>query len=285
MIRVQNLRRRAVRWAGAALLALGWLGATGVPGAADPALEACGNPNLPAHDTLTQCQQALRNPRLAPEQRAAVLVNLGVAQAAMDRHGDAVRSYGLAIATVPNLAAAYANRARSHMAQGRMADAERDFSKPIEIAPREPDAWLGRGALFLRVGQPLAAEADLSKALALRPESGIGLFNRGLARLALARNREAAADFTAVIREYPDDAGAHMNRGRALAGSDPAGAAADFDRAIALAPDWGAAYLGRGHFRDSRGQTEAANADFLRAHELGVVDQWLSERVRRISGG
>lgn len=281
MIRARLNRVRTLIWALA--LAFGPLVASGA--VADQALEACADPGLRAHETLTHCQQALRNPRLAPEQRAAVLVNLGVAQAAMDRHGDAVRSYGLAIATVPGLTAAYANRARSLVAEGRAAEAERDYSKAIEIAPREPDAWLGRGALYLRLGQAAAAEADFNRALALQPDSVNGLFNRGLARLALARNREAAEDFTAVIRQSPRDAGAHMNRGRALAATDPGRAAADFDKAVDLAPDWGGAYLARGHFRERQRQTEAANADFLRAHELGVIDQWLSERVRRISGG
>ena len=58
----------------------------------------------------------------------------------------------------------------------------------------------------------------------------------------------------------------------------------DFDRAIALKPEWAPAWYMRGRFFDSVGALDEANADFLRAYQLGHSDPWLIERLRRMSG-
>ena len=102
--------------------------------------------------------------------------------------------------------------------------------------------------------------------------------------LALGSYENALQDFSTVIRHDPDDAAAWMNRGRAKAGLQMPDAAADFDKAIALDPEWGGAWFVRGKYNDERGQREAANADFLRAYELGYPDPWLINRVREIAG-
>ena len=58
----------------------------------------------------------------------------------------------------------------------------------------------------------------------------------------------------------------------------------DFDQAIALQSDWAPAFFARGQYRDQLGDREGANADFIRAHELGYPDPWLIRRIREISG-
>jgi tetratricopeptide (TPR) repeat protein len=259
-------------------------GLAGAPARAQGVLEGCADPQLEPSTTLSLCRKALQNPRLSPENRASVLVNLGVAQAALGRHADAVRSYSLAIATRPGLVVAHANRARSHRALGERRAAMRDYAEVIALAPEDPEGWMGRGTLRLGLGDAAGAESDLTEAVRLAPEPTDALFNRGIARLALGRDRAAAEDFTTVIARSPEDPGAHLNRGRARAAFAPERAEADLDRAIALAPDWGAAHAARGRFLERRGRMEAANADYLRAYELGFSEPWLLERVRRLSG-
>ena len=61
-------------------------------------------------------------------------------------------------------------------------------------------------------------------------------------------------------------------------------AAEDFDKALSMAEEWGLAWFVRGRYRDGLGDREGANADFLRAYELGHSDPWLIQRVREISG-
>ena len=57
-----------------------------------------------------------------------------------------------------------------------------------------------------------------------------------------------------------------------------------YDRAIEISPESGGAWFARGRYWDARGNTEAANSDFLRANELGYSDPWLLRRIREISG-
>ena len=75
-----------------------------------------------------------------------------------------------------------------------------------------------------------------------------------------------------------------MNRGRARTAQGKAGVRNDFDRAIALKPEWAAAWYMRGRFFDRAGAVDEANADFLRAYQLGHSDPWLIERMRQMSG-
>jgi len=244
------------------------------------ALSSCARPGLAATTALDVCREALRSPRLEPRQRAGVLVNLGVAQAAIGRHSDALRSYSLAIRTAPDMAQAWANRARSHAARGDFDAAHADFSAAIERAPRRADLWLARGSLSLRRDDGAAAIPDLNRAIRLDPEVTSAYFNRGLAWRLRGEALEAARDFTVVIGRNPQDAAAHMHRGRARAAAGLPGAKADLDRAVELAPEMARGWYARGFFHLDRGDETAADRDFLRAYELGLDDRWLAERVQ-----
>jgi tetratricopeptide (TPR) repeat protein len=137
---------------------------------------------------------------------------------------------------------------------------------------------------MLNRGAADRALPDFDKAMKLDPTLAAARYNRGVANLRLGRAARAEADFTAVIGRNPQDAGAYLNRGRARMALGRRGARNDLDRAIALAPEWAAAWFTRGQFFDARGETDAANADFLRAYQLGLSDPWLVERVRNMSG-
>ncbi|MGF1500330.1 MAG: tetratricopeptide repeat protein [Paracoccaceae bacterium] len=272
------MRRRIGIGALAVGLAAAASGAVGQGGS----LAGCADPDLAPTTTLKLCRDALQDPGLGPRRRAAVLVNLGVAQAELGRHGDAVRSFTLAIETDDRFIQAYTNRARSHAAEGRTDAALEDFDRAIVEDPSVAEAWLGRGALLLGRGAAAAAVSDLSRAIALEDELTAAFFNRGIGYLILGDGRAADEDFSTVIARDGTDAGAFVNRGRARALAGLPGAEADFDRAIGLDPDWPRAWSARGMFHDRAGRTEAADADFLRAYELGMQDRWLVERVQRI---
>lgn len=245
-------------------------------------LAGCADPDLPATDTLTLCQRALRDTGLTPRQRAAVLVNLGVAQAAIGRHGDAEQSFSLAIQTDDTLVAAFGNRARSRLALGRYDEALADFDAAIQRAPGDAELWLGRGGALLRGGAARAAVSDLSRAIRMAPEREAAWFNRGLGYLLLGDTQAAEKDFSEVIKRNPADAGAYLNRARARAVHAPRTAIGDFDRAVELDPEWGRAHTARGQYHDSQGARELAERDYLRAYELGEREVWLLERIERI---
>ncbi|MEM1343247.1 MAG: tetratricopeptide repeat protein [Pseudomonadota bacterium] len=260
-------------------LAFALLGAPQPAAAQSQALRACADTGLPVTTTLSVCRRALEDD-LSPDQRAAVWVALGVAQAALGRHREAVGSFGEALAIDPELVQAYANRARSHAAENRLDAAAADFEAALARDAAQAEIWIGRAAVFLRQDKPRPAIADLTRAIGLDPDLTAAFYNRGLAYLLAGEAGPAADDFTTVTERDPEDAGAWLNRARARAELGEAAARLDFDRALRLDPDWGRAWYARGLYLERQGAREAAEADYLRAFELGVQDRWLVERVQ-----
>lgn len=266
----------------AAITLTGLMGGAGQAQA--QALENCANARLPAGDTIRFCQKALQDRGMKPKVRAQVLVTLGVALADQGRHTDALVNYALAQRADPGLMPAYTNRARSNEALGRVEDALADYEAAIAVDDGWFDAWAGRGALLLGQNRPDLALPDLDRAVAIDDGDVSVRFNRGIARLGAGDAAAAEGDFTAILARMPGDAGAHLNRGRARAVLGSQEAEADFDRALTLSPEWGWGHFARARFHDDAGRTEAANADYLRAFELGFSTPWLIEKVREISG-
>lgn len=247
-------------------------------------VEVCGNTKASAQDIVHFCRMALDSGKLDTLARAQVNANLGVGFFELGDYRQAIEAYTAALRGAPDMVAAYVNRARAYDRLGRLAEAAADYGTALRLDPGAADAHLGLGALLLRNGDPRRAVTEFDAAISLRPAWGAARFNRGLALLRLGRYQNAARDFSAVIEQTPDDAAAYMNRGLARSAANLPGAAEDFDKALELDPESGGTWFARGRFRDAHGQREAANADFLRAYELGYSDPWLIRRVREISG-
>ncbi|MEO0822604.1 MAG: tetratricopeptide repeat protein [Pseudomonadota bacterium] len=271
----------------AALLALGLLSA---PAAADPLAEfvrLCSAPESSAEDALRFCERALDEGgrRLDARNRALLNFNAGVAALALSRNAHAVERLSEAIRLQPRMTAAYVSRAQAHEAGGRIEAALADYESAIAADPNDPGAHLGRGALLADQGAYEAAVVDLGRAIALQPDWAASFFERGRAHYALGDYTSAERDFSAVIARSPRDATAWINRGEARLAGGMARAGNDFDRAVLLAPEWGGAYYARGRFHERSGATDAANADFLRAYQLGHNAPDLVARVKALSGG
>jgi Tfp pilus assembly protein PilF len=248
------------------------------------AVEVCGNPKAEPRDIVHFCRMALDTGKLDALAAAQVSANLGVGYFELGHYDQAVKAYTAAIASAPDMVAAYVNRARAYERIGQPNEAAADYSKAIELDSRAADAWLGRGVLMLRHGRTEQAIDDFGAAVRVEPNWPAARFNLGIAYLETGAFAEAAGLFSDVIERDPGDAAAWASRGRARAGMGDAQAEADFDRAIQLDPESGSAWFARGKYFDERGAREAANADFLRAYELGYADPWLIQRVREISG-
>ena len=248
------------------------------------AVEVCGDPKASARDIVRFCQMALDTGKLGQLAAAQVNENLGVGYFDLGQYDKAVDAYTAAIAGAPDMVAAYVNRARAYERLSAPNRAEEDYSKAIELDAKAADAWLGRGVLMLRHGRTDQAIDDFTAAIRAEPDWSAPRFNLGVALLEKGSFDKAAGAFSDVIKRDPQDASAWMNRGRARAGMGDAKAEADFDHAIELEPEAGSAWFARGKYHDQQGAREAANADFLRAYELGYADPWLMQRVREISG-
>lgn len=264
----------------------GTIGISAAPGSAQlrNAVEICGDAQAAPRDIVRFCRMALDTGKLDPLAAAQVNANLGVGYFELGRYAEAADAYTAAIADAPEMVAAYVNRARAYERLQRPDDASADYSQAVELDPDAADAYLGRGVLLLRHGESGRAIDDFTAAMRAEPDWAAPRFNRGVAYLNTGENAEAARDFAEVLRRSPEDAAAWINRGRALAALDDPDAEAHFDRAVRLDPEWSGAWFARGKFHDEQGAREAANADFLRAYELGHADPWLIQRVREISG-
>ncbi|GEM_PF-1634699 len=276
------------RFLPAAIVAAGML--SGLPSGGAVASEVenllalCSNPETPARDALSACRRVAERGRLDARRRALVWLNAGIAAHTLGLYAEAVEAHGAAIEADPRLSTAFENRALAYAKLNRLNQALADYAAAISLRPTDPGAYLGRGILMLNHGAPERALPDFGKAIEMDPSLTTARYNRGLAFLQLGRNELAEVDFSTVIGRNPRDAGAYLNRGRARAAQGKAGVRNDFDRAIALKPEWAAAWYMRGRFFDREGAIDEANADFLRAYQLGHSDPWLIERMRRMSG-
>ena len=272
----------------AAILAAGMLSGPPDGGAVASEVEnllaLCSDPETPPSDALNACRWVAEQGRLDARRRALVWLNVGIAAHTLGRYAEAAEAHGAAIEADPRLSTAFENRALAYEKLNRINEALADLAAAISLQPTDPGAYLGRGILMLNHGAPERALPDFGKAIELDPSLITARYNRGLAFLQLGQNELAEADFTAVIGRNPRDAGAYLNRGRARAAQGKAGVRNDFDRAIALSPEWASAWYMRGRLFDSEGAIDEANADFLRAYQLGHSDLWLIERMRQMSG-
>lgn len=262
-----------------------------LPAAAGPfenMVEVCADPSYSPAEALKFCQNALNHSgmdRQPSEVRARVAMNAGIAAYELGRWAEAADSQTRAIEADPRLGAAYGHRARAYERMGRPAEALTDYEAAIRLSPNDANALLGRGVMLLNAGQAEAALADFDRAAALEPDWSAPYFNRGVVLSRLGDYARAEADFSAVLAQEPDDAQALINRGKVRMALGLGSARDDFDRALALRPEWGAGWFARGEFHDFAGDREAANADYMRAYQLGHSDPRLIERMRQLGGG
>ena len=255
-----------------------------VAGDVENLLALCSNSQTPVRDALNACRRVAEHGRLDARRRALAWLNAGIAAHTLGFYTEAVTAHSSAIEADPRLSTAFENRALAHEKLGQINEALSASAAALSLRPKQPGAYLGRGILMLNHGAPERALPDFGRAIELDPALIAARYNRGLAFLQLEQSELAELDFSDVIGRTPTDAGAYLNRGRARSEQGKATARNDLDRAIALKPEWAAAWYMRGRFLDQKGQIDEANADFLRAYQLGHADPWLIERVRSMSG-
>ena len=243
----------------------------------------CAGSNSTPHEMINFCQKAIDTGRLGDQAKAQVYTNMSIGYFELGQYETAVWAGSQAIEAKPDLIVAYLERARAYEKLRRLQEAAADYQAALDIDRNAADAYLGRGILLLRNGDPYRAVEDLTAALEIEPGWTAARFNRGLAYLQIGQNARAVQDFDDLIRRSPQDAGGYLYRAQGRAALGDQDAVEDFDQAIALKGEWALAWFVRGRYRDSQGDSEGANADFLRAYELGYSDPWLIDRVREIS--
>ena len=101
-----------------------------------------------------------------------------------------------------------------------------------------PEEFIIRGTIFAEEGQFELAARDFTEAIRLRPEYDVAYYNRGLTYTKLERYEEGIQDFTTILSFAPTHQGAYVQRAFAyvLMGLDDE-AEADVLKAIELGVD------------------------------------------------
>jgi tetratricopeptide (TPR) repeat protein len=156
--------------------------------------------------------------------------------------GKAGAAYGLlesALKINPRSAAVLSNLAMTLAALNRDADALAALDKALALEPGNFEAVNNRGNVLLKLGRPADALTAFEQALALEPRFLGARANRGNALAQLDRLDEALAQHDAVLTAQPNHAESHYNRGTALASlGRQQDAIAAYDRALALRPNY-----------------------------------------------
>lgn len=172
-----------------------------------------------------------------------------------------------------------------HLQAGRPAAAAVSYTASISRRPNFAFAYIVRGYVFAVLQQFDNAQRDFAKALELEPNSYHAILNRGAAYFLAKDYDKARADFEQAETLKPDQAGPLINlaevawqKGGQIAQNDPAAdatirAAAEYQnalvaltKAVLISPQQGSLYFTRGRTQLSLNDSNAALADFKRAH-------------------
>jgi tetratricopeptide (TPR) repeat protein len=174
-------------------------------------------------------------------------------------YNGAIQELNEAIRLDPNMAEAYAYRARSY--DGSDYDrALSDANRAIQLNPRLAIAYNTRGNVFLNKNKDYdRAITEYTEAIRLDPQFATAYYNRGIAYYAGKKDYDRAiADYTQAIRLDPNYASAYYNRGLAYHDKyDYDRAKADYEAALRINPNHTNAKNELANLKQAQEQTQA----------------------------
>lgn len=219
----------------------------------------------------------------ANENNPVLLLNLGILQRQLGLLNDAYISFTASMAnnSMPELV--LHNRASLLCEMGRFGEAMEDYDAIIRRYPDNVEAYYRRGLLFLEQHNRPKAEADFKAAEQIDPDNLYTRLSKAL-MYKLDDNWEAAEKiYTALIQSEPEvDPSFYMNRAECYVNTDQIFKASADLRAIEDSQkDNPYFYFLRGRVRYEQFDKLAAQADFIKAKELGydaaIVEEWLKK--------
>jgi protein O-GlcNAc transferase len=204
--------------------------------------------------------------------------NLGNAQKALGKLGEAVASYRRALALKPDFAAAHYNMGLAQQAQDNLAEAAASYGRALALNPGYAEAHSNLGNTLQAQGKLEAAVASYGRALALKPDYSEAHSNLGNVLKAQGKFEAAVVSFGRALAHKPGSAEAHHNLGLAFFEQGKlAEAVACFGRALVLKPDYTEAHHHLGNALKEQGRLEEAVASHLRA--LAIKPDYAAARL------
>lgn len=165
----------------------------------------------------------------------------------------------------------YLKRGKELLEKKNYLQAKENFEKAIELNPALAEAYYFRGRVQL---DDKKADADFTKAIELKPDYPEAYFHRGLTNDLNSNRAGAMRDYNKAIELNPKYVDAYMTRAVLyLLDRKGALAIADYTRVIELKPD-GESYYVRGNSYLEIGQYAKAIADLTRAIQLDPTYYW-----------
>ncbi len=129
----------------------------------------------------------------------------------LDRIGDAIASFDMAIAREPSSIAALINRGNAYIRDQRFAEALANYDKALAISCEEAVALSGRGAALAEMGRIDEALACHDHALRVAPHAVAAHVSRGNALVKIARMEDALANYAEALALDPKNSEANFN--------------------------------------------------------------------------
>lgn len=208
------------------------------------AFKDCANQQLASR--IDACNELLAM-KLSPANRAATLVNRGLAYYKDNKLDLAIADYTESIRIDPKQSTAFSNRAAARATLKDFPAALQDIERALAIKPGNVDALnircriLGSG-----FGKLEDALADCDRSLKLRPDDDNLQYVRALILARIGRYPDSLRGFDEALKINPRHAGALYMRGNVKKGTgDRAGGDADIAAAKAIDPDVGKSFVRR----------------------------------------
>jgi tetratricopeptide (TPR) repeat protein len=200
------------------------------------AFRDCANQQLTSR--IEACNELLAR-KISPANRAATLINRGLAYYKDNKHDLAIADYTAAIRIDPKLSTAYSNRAAARATLNDFPAALQDVEHALTLKPDNAYA-LNIRCRILGAGHGKLEDAlkDCDRSLKLRPDDDNLQYVRAIILSRMYRYTDALRGFDEALKINPKHVGARYMRGTVKMGTgDRTGGEADIAAAKAIDPD------------------------------------------------
>ena len=129
---------------------------------------------------------------------------LAQANAAAERHMDAIAEYEAAIKLAPNEPHLHEELGTEYRLAGKAKEAEQAYLEELRIYPENVTAQYKLGVLAIELNDPARGKSLIQAALRVRPDLRNSAYNLGRAEMLLGNDSAAAADFELATKSGSD---------------------------------------------------------------------------------
>lgn len=202
-------------------------------------------------------------------QNASAYVQRAIAKSIQEDYEAALADFNKAVELRPMDAVIVNTRGGFFAGYGKYEEALADFERAIQLDPNYASAYVNQANIFADMGEYEKAIADYNRALELKNDLADVYYNRGTAYGLMEQFDKAVEDFRKYIELAPDDPWGYYRLASAYAElGDLDTALFNINKAIEILPDEAEIYFLRGLIYAQKRLVSNAIADFQKVIEL-----------------